>query len=345
MDTLTKVDGRKLPHETLEHIRLTAVRRVRNGERPSQVVKSFGFCRTTIYKWLGAMHRGGEKLLRLRIGTGRPRKLSLRGQQQVRRWICGKDPRQYGFVFGLWTRKIVAEMVAERFDVSLGLTSVGRLLAQLEITPQQPLRRAYERDPQAIERWKTVEYPRLRKRAKRLGAQIFFLDEVGVRSDDPLGRTWGAKGETPVVATSGQRQAVNAISAVNARGAFWYSVYSGRLNAGRFVEFLRAFMRNRRGPIFLVVDCHPSHKANLVKKYVQRLKGRLELHFLPPYAPDLNPDEFVWTHIKRHGLAKKPLRQNESLQARVEHDLATIAANPVLVRSFFLAASVAYIMD
>lgn len=339
-----KVDGRTLSHEALEHIRLMAVERVEHGERPSQVIKSYGFCRTTIYKWLRLARRAGIAVLRSRKGTGRPCKLTLGQKRQVRQWICGKDPRQYGFVFGLWTRSIVAEMIHERCGEELSITSVGRLLAELEITPQKPLRRAYERDPKAIEQWKQVDYPRIRQRARRCRAQIFFLDETGVRSDDAPGRTWGAKGQTPVVATPGRRQSANAMSAVNAQGAFWYSVYTGRLNATRFVEFLKDFMRGRRGPIFLVVDGHPTHKAAVVKHYVQSLQGRLELHFLPPYAPDLNPDEFVWNHIKKHGLAKEPLRENESLEERLRQDLAAIAANPGLVRSFFFAASVAYIM-
>jgi len=132
-------------------------------------------------------------------------------------------------------------------------------------------------------------------------AEIFFLDEAGFQSDPVLGRTYGLKGQTPVVATSGQRQSINAISAVNAKGAFWYDLYTGKLNAARFLEFLRDFMKGRRKPVFLVVDGHPSHTAKVVRAHVQSLEGRLELHFLPPYAPDLNPDEFVWSYTKTNG--------------------------------------------
>src|SRR5436309_377094 len=102
--------------------------------------------------------------------------------------------------------------------------------------------------------------------------------------------------ETPVVASSGQRQSINVISAVNASGAFWAATYTGKLDAETFVVFLRNFMKGRRTKIFLVVDGHPAHKANIVKDYVAQTQGRLELYFLPPYAPDLNPDEFVWSY-------------------------------------------------
>lgn len=340
-----RIDGRTLTHEASETIRIMAVRRVKEGERPSAVIKSYGLCRTTVYKWLLAERRGGAAALAARKASGPPGKLNPKQKQQVRTWICGKDPRQYGFDFGLWTRRIVAELIRQRMGVALGLTAVGRLLAALQITPQKPLRRAYERDPVAIENWQRTDYPRLRQRAKRRGADLFFLDEAGIRSDAPLQRTWGAKGQTPVVPTSGQRQAVNAISAVNARGAFWYNVYTGRLNALRFIQFLKDFRASRRRPVFLVVDKHPAHIAKVVAEYVQSLRGHLELHFLPGYAPDLNPDEFVWNHLRQKGVSKTPLRQNESLRARVEQDLANIKRDRRLVSSFFHAPTVAYAAD
>ena len=217
-----QIDGRTLSHELSEAIRQLAVQRVKEGERPSSVIKSFGLCRTTIYKWLRATKRGGMEALKARKHPGRAPALPPRQKLQVRAWINGKDPRQYGFDFGLWTRQIVAALIAQKFGVRLGVTAVGRLLAELDITPQKPLRRAYERDPAAIQQWTTAVFPRLRARAKRSGTQIFFLDEAGVRSDQVLGRTWGVRGQTPAVATSGQRQSISAISAVNARGAFWY---------------------------------------------------------------------------------------------------------------------------
>jgi transposase len=339
-----KIDGRKHDHKTLETIRMMAVRRVHEGEAPSTVIKSYGLCRTSIYRWLRAEKAGGVQALKSRKHPGPTPTLTDKQKKQVRTWICGKDPRQYGFDFGLWSRRIVAALIEQKFKKKLSLTSVGRLLAELQITPQKPLRRAYERDPQAVEKWKTQDYPKLKKRAKRRRADIFFLDEAGIRSDAPLQRTWGAKGQTPIVKTSGQRQSVSAISAVTARGTFWYSVYTGRLNATRFVEFLKAFMRYRRRRVFLVVDGLPAHKAKLVAAYIQSLKGKLELHFLPGYAPDLNPDEFVWNHLRHHGTTKTPLRKNESLRNRVEQNLAEIKCSPKLVQSFFHAPSVAYTM-
>ena len=339
---MPKIDGRTLSHDTLEHFRKLAVQRVLDGEKASDVAESLGFYRTSIYRWLRAHRKHGVKALDKRMHPGPERKLTEKQEDKVVQWMVGKDPRQYGFEFGLWTRKIVQTMIQDRFDVSLSLPSVGHLLTRLEITPQKPLRRAYERDEAAVEEWKNKRYPELRKRAKRRGAEIFFLDEAGVRSDSPLGRSYGLKGRTPVVKTSGKRQKINAISALSPKGGFWFKVYSGMLTAIVFITFLKDFLKGRKQPVMLVVDGLPVHKAKLVQEYVQSTKGKLELHFLPGYSPDLNPDEFVWNHLKQNGTSKKPLRKDESLRERVEEDLAAIKKDRKLVKSFFQAESVSY---
>ena len=343
---MAHIDGRTLDHKALEHIRMLAVKRViEDGEAPSAVMASLGFSRTAIYPWLRKFEEEGWDALVERIAEGPAPKLAEKQRQQVKRWILGKDPRQYGFDFGLWSRRIVQALIQERMKIDMGLTAVGRLLASLEITPQKPLRRAYERDPKAVAFWLQNTYPKLQRRAKRLGAKIFFLDEAGFQSDPPLGRTYGLKGKTPEIVTSGQRQSLNVISAVNARGEFWAATYTGKLNAEAFVAFLQNFIKGRRGKIILVIDGHPAHTAKRVDRYVETLAGRLELERLPSYAPELNPDEYVWAYMKNNGVSKKPLKRNESLQKRIEEDLAKIRGCPNLVKSFFCADSVLYAKD
>jgi transposase len=342
-----KRDGRSFDHRTLETIRLMAVERVRDGEAPSAVVASYGFSRTAIYKWLAAACKPGVGLraLHSRPAPGRPRSLTPRQEQQVFRWINGKDPRQYGLDFGLWTRSVVADLIERKFALQLGLTAVGELLAKLGLTPQKPLQRAYQRDPEAIEKWRRETFPAIARRAKVEGGEVFFWDESGFRADAVHGRTWGVKGQTPIVERPGQRQSISAASAVTAKGAFWYCTYQGGLNAELFVGLLRRLMRHRSKPVHLVVDGLPAHKTKLVKDYVASTGGRLTLHLLPGYAPELNPDELVWSHVKRTGVARTPLRKGEKLRDKIEAQLAAIKKAPRLVRSFFKAPSVAYIID
>lgn len=347
LQSLMRKDGRTHDRKTQESIRMMAVERMLEGEEVTAVMASYGLCRTTGYKWLAKVcGRGRDKqCLVARKGTGRKPKLTRMQKSQVFRWINGKNPMQYGFDFALWTRAIVREFILQKFKIRLSVTSVGSLLAELNLTAQKPLQRAYQRDPEAIERWQRNTFPAIAKQSKAEGAEIYFWDESGFRADAVHGKTWAVRGKTPVVNRPGQRQSISAASAVNAKGAFWFATYQGGLSGELFVELLKQLMYRRKKPLHLVIDGLPAHKKAIVKEYVAGTKGRLTLHFLPGYAPDLNPDELVWSHAKRTGVARRPLRKGEKLQERVHEQLQQIGNNPQLVRSFFKHPSVAYISD
>src|SRR5260221_3428946 len=174
-----KRDGRTLDHATLETIRLMAVERVLEGEVASAVITSYGFNRTTIYKWLTAAAKPGVGLraLQARPAPGRPRRLTPGQEQQVFRWINGKDPRQYGLDFGLWTRSVVADLIARKFGITLGLTAVGGLLAHLNPTTQKTPPPAYQPEPEAIERGGRESYPTHAQQDQRASGVGVFWDE------------------------------------------------------------------------------------------------------------------------------------------------------------------------
>jgi len=304
-----KYDARKITTEEQHLIRKLAVQRVFDGESAADVTRSFGLGCKTIFTWLRVAREKGIDALAPKARSGRNRKLSPLEEQEVKHWIIGGDPRQHGFDFGLWTRQIVADLIHEKFGIEMSPSGVGKLLRRLDLTPQKPLRRAYERDEKAVTEWVENVYPRVKKIAKKTGAEIFWLDEASIRSDDPLQRTWGEKGKTPVVKTSGQRQSINAISALSNKGGFWYHVYNGKFTGDKCVSCFQQFLRNRKSPIILIVDGHPVHKSKKVMEYIESLEGKLEIVFLPPYAPDLNPDELVWNQMRNVGTSKSRLRK------------------------------------
>lgn len=199
--------------------------------------------------------------------------------------------------------------------------------------------------PIAVRRWQQDTYPALVRQARREQADIYFWDESGFRADAVQGKTWGARGQTPVVKVPGQRQGMSAASAVNSKGGLWFATYHASLTGERFVELLGQMMNGRRRALHLVLDGLPAHKSARVRDYVESLEGKLTLHFLPGYAPDLNPDELVRSYAKRTGVAHSPLRAGEKLADRALKQLSDIAARPDLVRSSFKHPSVAYIAD
>ena len=204
-----KIDGRKLSHAKLEEIRFKAVKAVQGGQAPTAVAREMGLYTNRIFVWLATYRAAGCDALRARKGTGRPNRLSGRQIQWIYNTVTMKSPLQLKLPFALWTRSQIRVVIYRKFKIRLSLTSIGRLLAQLGLTCQKPLFRAYQQDASLVEQWLKSEYPRIRTMAKREAAEIFFEDESGVRSDFHSGTTWAPRGKTPVVRVTGQRTLVH----------------------------------------------------------------------------------------------------------------------------------------
>jgi len=339
---MRKQDARSLDHKTLEEIRMRAVARVQAGESPEIVVKAIGFSRACIYNWLAMYRAGGWNALKARALSGRPKKIS--GQQM--RWlystIVGKNPLQFRFEFALWTRPIIQTLLREEWKLKLSLSSIGRLLKQLGLTCQRPLLRASEQDPARVDYWLKREYPAIREWAKQERAAILFADEAGVRSDYHAGTTWGVRGKTPVVTRSAERARVNMLSAVSNKGELRFMLKEGRVTGAVFVEFLRRLIIGATAPVFLIVDGAPIHKSKLVRQFVASTNGRLRLFFLPPYSPELNPDEQVWNYVKNHGVGREGLTRAAELRKKVAHRLRSLQQLPWTVKMFFLLPGTEY---
>jgi transposase len=295
-----------------------------------------------IYGWLAKYREGGLDALRARRIPGRPPKLSGRQLRWIYQTVTGRNPLQLRFEFALWTRAMVRELIRERFGVRLSEVSVGRLLRKLGLSPQRPLRRAYEQDPELVQAWLTEEFPKIRALAKRERAAIFFGDEAGVRSDFHAGTTWARRGETPVVPATGQRFGLNLVSAISPRGELRFMTVDGKMDADKFIEFLRRLLHNMRGRVFLIVDRHPAHRAKKVRDFVDATEGKLRLFFLPSYSPELNPDELVWNHLKNHGIGKRIVHSREHLRELAVAHLRRLSRMPERIRSFFQHPSLRY---
>ena len=339
---MARRDARTLDHRTLEEIRIRAVQQVQAGESPEAVISALGFSSRSIYSWLAMYRAGGWDALKAKRIPGRPKKLKAQDIRWVYRTVTGRNPLQLGFPFALWTRSMIARLIFKRTGVRLSLVSVGRLLAQLGLTCQKPLWRAYQQDGTRVEQWLKREYPRIRVQAKREKAEIYFEDESGVRSDFHSGKTWAVQGETPIVRVTGQRFSLNMISAVSPRGALRFMVVKGGVGAKVFISFLKRLMHGQRRPVYLIVDGHPSHRAKAVKEYVESLQGRLKLFFLPPYSPELNPDELVWNDVKNNAVGRAKLEGPKDLHRAVIGRLRFLQKRPDRVRSFFQAPETRY---
>ncbi len=194
--------------------------------------------RSTFFEWKRLYRLHGVEGLTVRPIPGGTPKLTDRQTSQLRAWLVGRDPRQFQFDLALWTRKIVRDVILQKFQVEMTPQGIGKLLHRIGLSPQRPLYRAYQQDPEAVRRWREEEFPAIREQARAAGAQVYFADEAGVRTDHHAGTTWAPVGATPVVEVTGERAGVNMISAVSPRGKLMFDVFFGGFDATVCVEFL-----------------------------------------------------------------------------------------------------------
>lgn len=339
-------DARSLSIDAQAALRQRVVRAVLGGMSQTAAARHFALARPTINKWVGLYRQGGWGALRAGK-KGRPQgPARLKGWQaaQVVRSITDKTPDQLKLPFVLWTRQAVAQRIAERFGVRVSPMTVGRWLAKWGLTPQKPVRRAWEQNPQEVARWLKVEYPRVRAAAKREGAEIHWGDEMGLRSDHQAGTSYGRKGQTPVIPGTGQRWRCNMISSITGRGRLSFMVVKQRFPAKVFIDFMRRLVRTAGRKVYLIVDGHPVHKSAEAARWLERRREQIRLILPPAYSPDLNPDEFLNHDVKANAVGRRRAASREAMMADVRGYLRSTQTQPAIVRSFFHAPSVRYAM-
>jgi transposase len=340
-----KQDARSWASEAQERVRCQAVKAVLAGMTQVQAAKTFGVTRQAVGKWMVAHRQGGQKALRARA-RGRPRtggKMTEAMARPIIQAITDRCPDQLKLPFALWTRAAVCQLIRRRYGLSLSVSTMGRLLRRWGFTPQKPVRRAYEADPLAVQRWLQVEYPRIHRRAKARKALLYWGDEMGMRADHQAGRSYAPKGRTPVIPGTGQRFGCSMISAITNRGHLCFMVFKRKFRLGVFLQFLRRLLKQPgHRNVFLIVDGHPVHRASGVRRWVEAQQGRIEIFFLPAYRPDLNPDEFLNHDTKANAVGRQRPKHRRALMAKVRTHLRHRQQEPDIVRRFFHAPSVRY---
>jgi transposase len=340
---MAKVPGRRIQRSSLEDTRRRVVEAVENGLHPEDAATAYGCGRSTVYGWLASYDTGGLAALSVGKPPGAAPKLNEKQVAKLRAWIVGRDPRQLQFDYALWTREIIRDVIEREFGVIYTLQGLGKLLARLGLSPQRPLVRAYEQDPERVRRWKEEEYPAIRDEAARAGAAIFFADEAGARTDYHSGTTWGEVGRTPVVRGTGNRKSVNMASAVSPRGKLYFKFLDGNTNAATFTGFLADMLSDIPGIIFVIVDGHSAHTAAETRKFAEKNKDRLRLFYLPPYSPELNPDEWVWKNVKHDHAGKMAARTLDEFKGGISKAVSRLSSFPGIVLGFFADPDLAYI--
>lgn len=338
-------DARKLGDAELFEKRKQAVLLYQDGHSMSEVGKIVGVHRNVVGEWMALWRKGGEAGLKpKRRGnpSGKGRKLSPPQEKEVVRLITDRAPDQLKLPFALWTREAVVQLVSERYGIDLALRTVGDYLKRWGMTPQRPVKRAYERSEPAVKRWLEEEYPGIERRAKEQGAEIHWSDETGVKSTDIRGRGFAPKGKTPVVRHKGKAEKVNMISSITNQGKLRFMFYEGRFTQIVFLRFLKRLIKNAKRPLVVIVDNLPVHHGKKVASWLEKNSDRIQLEFLPSYSPDLNPDEYLNCDLKQE-IAKRPeRRQKGKFRSTATKVMRSLQNQPARVVSYFKADTIKY---
>ena len=284
-----------------------------------QAAEIFGLSQSGVEKMWRKYKQGGKRAItEKKRGIKGGRKLNGKQAAEIRRLIKDKLPEQLKLPFGLWTRDAVQQLMADRYGVSLSRWQVGRYLKLWGYTPQKPIRKAFEQNPERVKGWLDEEYPAIKERANKEKATIYFGDEVGMRSDHQAGKSYAPKGQTPVIMHTGNRFSLNMIAAISNKGHMQFMIIKGRFNGEVFLEFLQRMIRYAKQKIFFVTDGHSAHKTKKLQEWLADNTEKIEVFLLPPYSPELNPQEYVNQDLKTNVIGKKRPANRKQMQNNVE---------------------------
>jgi transposase len=336
-------DFRSLSPQTQEDLRRKAVKAVMKGRTRQEVAELFGVTRQSVGAWVQRYAEKGVKALKAQRRGRRPgSRLQPWQAAQIVKAITDKHPEQLKMPFYLWTRKAVLLLIKKRFGIKISVWTAGRYLAHWGFTPQKPIRRAFEQDPEKVRKWLQQEYPAIRRQAKREKALIYWGDEMGARSDHAAGRSFSRKGQTPVVPGTGQRFGCNMISAITNRGQLSFMVFKERFCIPVFWTFLKRLVRQTQRKIFLIVDGHPVHRSVKIRKWLKVHRDHIRLFFLPGYSPELNPDEILNQDVKTNAVGRRCARNQSELISHVRGYLRRRQRQPQVVQNYFNEEHVRY---
>ena len=339
------IDLRKQSDDVRNHTRKQAYNLLRKGKTQGEVAQLLGVHHITVNRWNRQFEAAGKKGLKVNqrgVKTGQGRVLSTEQEKEIQKMIIDKTPDQLKLPFVLWDRKAVKELIQTQYGVTLAIRTVGDYLLRWNFTPQRPAKRAYEQQPKVVQRWLDEEYPIILQRAKQEEGEIHWGDETGFRNDHHYGRGYSPRGKTPIVRLSAKRVSTNMISSITNQGKVRFMIYSKNMNAQVLIKFLKRLIKVSDRKVFLILDNLKVHHANLVREWLAGKEKELEIFFLPPYSPELNPDEYLNNDIKQGIHSKTLFRDEKSLKKGILSHMRMLQKTPVRVMNYFKHPKIAY---
>lgn len=335
---MEKNDARSIGREAQQQLRHQAIRLRKSGRTHADIAEVVGVHPSTVRKWCKIYEHEGAKGVQLKKRgrkVGQNRTLSPEQEREVQRLITDKTPDQLKMPFALWTRPAIRQLIRERLGIQMPVRTVGEYLQRWGFTPQKPLRRAYEQNPVAVQKWLDEDYPAIAARAKQEGAEIHWGDETGLRSDSQHGRSYAPRGKTPVIRLNAKRESMSLISSVTNQGKVRFMTFAGAMNSDLLIRFLKRLIKDAGRKVFLILDNLRVHHSKLVKKWLAKNTETIEVFYLPSYSPELNPDEYLNCDLKAGVHSGAPARSAGKLKAKAISHLRMLQKRPERVTKYF----------
>jgi transposase len=309
----------------------------RQGRKQRDIAETLDVSKGAVSRWLAAARRGGPDALRSHPAPGPISKIT---DEQLRMVpdLLSHGAEAYGFRGDIWTCERVVGVIYEELGASYSTSQVSRLLKQLGWTPQVPISRAIQRDEAAIERWRTESWPVLKQQARREHRDLVFVDESGFYLLPGRVKTYAPKGETPILDEWQTRDHLSVMGGVTLAGQVYSLVRPSSLNGAHSIAFLLHLGRAIGDRLLVIWDGSPIHRRAEVQAFVAETSGKIHVEWLPAYAPDLNPVEWLWKHLKQVELGNMSCLDLEQLHMELHLALGRARKRRALIRSFFEGA-------
>ena len=342
---MKKEDARKLPPSAQEEKRKLAIKLRNKNYLIKDIAETLGVSPQAVSGWIKRYKEEGFSSLKAKKRgpeTGATRQLTQDQEKRLRKMIVDKTPDQIKLAYALWTRKAVMELIKQETGIDMPIRTVGEYLKRWGFTPQKPVKRAYEQNPQAVQRWLDDEYPSIKSRAKKENAEIYWADETGMRNDSQHERGYAPKGKTPVVRLNANRTSTNMISAITNQGKVRFRVFDGTMNADILIDFCKRLIKSAKRKVYLILDNLRVHHARIFKSWLAEHSDEIEVFYLPSYSPELNPDEYLNCDLKSGVHSGKPARSKKQLKSKVISHMRMLQRKPQRVAKYFEHNKISY---
>lgn len=342
---MNREDARTLHPAAQEEKRKLAVRLSKRGMKNKEIAKEVGVHPLTVGRWLTKYREGGLKALLAQVRgrrEGSGRQLTPDEESRLQAMLVDKTPDQLKLQYALWTRKAVQELIKLETGKWVPIRTIGEYLKRWGFTVQKPKKQAYEQRPAEVKRWLEEDYPTIHARAKAEDAEIYWGDETGLRSDSQHVRGYSPQGVTPILRLNARRATINLISAVTNQGKVRFRFFDGTMNAQILIDFMKRLIREAKRKVFLILDNLKVHHAKIVKAWLAEHRDEIEVFYLPPYSPELNPDEYLNCDLKAGVHSGTPARSRDQLKRKAMSHLRKLQKLPRRVAKYFKAPSIRY---